>query len=87
LTLFNTHHHHYHHTAAWVPIRQGKGNTSIWHGKLVRSLRIYVGPLTIRVTDHMVIDIEDDQDGEFIKEELKQRHFANNYTSMSHFWI
>jgi hypothetical protein len=50
---------------------KGKGNTSIWHGKLVRSLRIYVGPLTIRVTDHMVIDIEDDQDGELIKEELK----------------
>ena len=35
----------------------------------------------------MVIDIEDDKDDEFIKEELKQRHSANNYTSMSHFWI
>ena len=84
LTFFNNHHH----TAAWVAnTSRGKGNNSIWHGKLVRSLRIYVGPLTIRVTDHMVIDIEDDQDGEFIKEEFKQRHSANNYTSMSHFWI
>ena len=48
----------------------------------MRSLRIYVGPLTIRVTDHMVIDIEDDQDGEFIKEEPKQSRYANYYTSM-----
>ncbi len=64
LTHFNNHNHH---TAAWVPIRQGQGNNSIWHHKCAYFVSTLVH-FTFRVNDED-IDIEEDKDGECIKEE------------------
>ena len=86
MTLFNNHHH----TAAWVAnTSRARATIRFSMGNSCAPFRIYVGPLTIRVTDHMVIDIEDDKDGEFIKRTHAKplRKLLHFNATESHFWI